>query len=130
MRIRPGRLLVSTAAVFLLAAFAGPVDASAAPSRYSGGSLGRLSADQITKLAAQADQRSIIILKNQHADVPARPNLASARARAVEADQAGIKSELSALHAKNVKAFHLVNAVSATISTAEAKRLSNRRSSW
>lgn len=124
MRIRPGRLLVSAASVFLLLAFAGPVEAAAASSRYSGGSLGSLSADQITKLAAQANQRSIILLKNQHPDVPARPDLASRRARTVEADQAGIKGELSTLGAKDVKSFHIVNAVSATISTAEAKRLS------
>jgi Subtilase family len=123
MRIRPGRLLVSAAAVFLLTASAGPVNASAAASVYSGGSLGRLSADQIAKLAAQANQRSIIVLKNQHREVPARPSLASRRARVVEADQAEIKDELRTLRAKDVKSFHIVNALTATISSAEVKRL-------
>jgi hypothetical protein len=125
VRTRLGRLLVSTAAILLLAAFAGPVNASAAAPRQNGGTLGNLSADQIMKLAVQADQRSIIILKNQHADLPARPDLAARRAQVVDSDQARIKSELSALRAQDVKAFHLVNAVSATISKAESARLAS-----
>ncbi|MBJ7597057.1 S8 family serine peptidase [Candidatus Nephthysia bennettiae] len=125
MRVRRGRLLISAVAVFLLAAFAGPVDASAAASRFGAGSLGKLSADEITKLAGQADQRSIIVLKNQHSELPAVPNLAARRSQAVDSDQAGIKSELSTLRATDVKSFHIVNAVSATISRAEARRLAS-----
>jgi hypothetical protein len=123
MRIRPGRLLVSVAAVFLLAALAGPVDAGAAGLPSSGGSLGKLTADQIAKLSAQANQRSIIILKNQHRDIPARPSLAARRNQVVDSEQAGVRRELSALRAKDVRTFHIVNAVSATISKAEASRL-------
>ena len=116
MRIQRGRVLVAAAA-FLLAAFAAPVDAGAASSRYTGGSLGSLSADQIANLAAQADQRSIVILKNQHPEVPARPDLADRRAQAVDSEQAPLKSELNSLRAKDVKGFPIVNAVSATISS-------------
>ncbi|PZR93905.1 MAG: hypothetical protein DLM67_13160 [Candidatus Nephthysia bennettiae] len=116
-------MLVSAAIVFLLTAFTGSVNASAAASGYSGGSLGRLSADEIAKLAAQANQRSIIVLKDQHREVPARSGLASRRARAVEADQAEIKDELRTLRAPDVKSFHIVNALTATISRAEVKRL-------
>jgi hypothetical protein len=104
MGIRPGRLLVAAGIFLLLTGFAGPAEAAAAPSlvsRYGNGSLGKLSAEQITKLAAQANQRSIIILKDQHAEVPARPNLASRRAQAVEAEQSGIKEELRTLRVRS-----------------------------
>jgi subtilase family protein len=126
MGIRPGRLLVAAGIFLLLTGFASPAEAVAAPSlvsRYGNGSLGKLSAEQITKLAAQANQRSIIILKDQHSEVPARPNLASRRAQAVEAEQSGIKEELRTLRVRDVKSLHIVNAVSATISRAEADRL-------
>jgi len=43
--------------------------------------------------------------------------------QAVESDQAGVKSELAQLHAPKVTSFHVVNAVAATVSRAEAERL-------
>jgi hypothetical protein len=128
MGIRPGRLLVSVAAVSLLAALAGPAVAGASDLPSSRGSLGKLSADEILKLSGQANQRSIILLKNQHRDLPARPSLASRRDQVVDADQASIKWELSAVRATDVKSFHIVNAVSATISKAEASRLASNPS--
>jgi hypothetical protein len=123
MRSRLGRLMVwaawGTAALVLLT----PVDAGArAPGQN--GSLGRLSAADIDRLSAQANQRSIIVFKNQHPELPPRAEVANQRAQAVDSDQAGVKSELAQLHSKNVNTFHVVNAVSATISKAEADRLS------
>ena len=77
----------------------------------------------IQRLAADATERSIIILKNQHPDLPATGAAATQRVHAVDADQSGIRSELTQLHAPDVETFHLVNAVAATISQAESDRL-------
>src|SRR5205807_1289806 len=79
----------------------------------------------VVRLSANANQRSIIVFKNQHTDLPARGVTALQRVQAVDADQTPLRSELSQLHAGNMKSFHLVNAVSATISQAEVSRLSS-----
>jgi hypothetical protein len=78
---------------------------------------------EIDRLTANATKRSIIIFKDQHPEAPAR--VASAqRAQAVDADQATVRSELSQLNTRDVKGFHMVNAVAATISQAEVDNLS------
>src|ERR1700737_5588513 len=100
-----------------------PVDGGAQTAPQNG-TAGRLSPADIERLSAAANQRSIILFKNQHPELPPRPEVVSQRAQAVESDQAGIKGELAQLHSKNVTAFHVVNAVAATISQAEAERLS------
>ena len=82
-----------------------------------------LSAAEIARLAYNANQRSIVLFKNQHQEYPARPATASARGRAIDSDQAPVVHELKQLHASGLKAFHIVNALSATISAAEARRL-------
>ena len=123
MRSRLGRLMIwaawGTAALVLMT----PVDAGAQTAARNG-TAGRLSPADIERLSAAANQRSIILFKNQHPELPPRPEVVSQRAQAVESDQAGIKGELAQLHSKNVTAFHVVNAVAATISKAEAERLS------
>lgn len=124
MAARPNRLWFASAGVML--AFAAVAPAQAAQSRAqapTGGALGNLSAAQITQLAADANQASIVILKNQHPEAPAKPATINQRNVAIDSDQAPIKSELKQLHAPNLKTYHLVNAMSATISKAEATRL-------
>jgi hypothetical protein len=83
-----------------------------------------LSPADVMRLSAMATQRSIIILKNQHPELPDLGATGPQRTRAVDTDQAPVRRELSQLHAPDVKSFHLVNAVAATISQAEADRLS------
>ena len=71
---------------------------------------------EIERLAANADKRSIIILKNQHPEAP--PRIATGqRQQAVDSDQAPIRGELAQLSTPDVKSFHVVNAVAATILT-------------
>jgi subtilisin family serine protease len=81
-----------------------------------------LSQADIQRLSASATKRSIVIFKNQHAEAPAR--VASARrAQAVDTDQAAVRNELSQLNTRDVKSFHLVNALAATLSQAEIDNL-------
>ncbi len=131
MRVRSRRLAAAAAAALLPLAITAQAPASAAPSspprpshHVGGTQLSPLSAADVERLSAQANQRSIIIFKNQHADLPARGPSGAQRVRAVDADQAATRRELAQLHAPGVQSFHLVNAISATISTSEADRLS------
>jgi Subtilase family len=77
----------------------------------------------VARLSAGATERSIVILRDQHAELPARGATAGARARRLDGEQAPLRGELSLVHAKDVRGFHLVNAISATISRAESDRL-------
>ena len=77
-----------------------------------------LSASEIRRLSTGATKHSIIILKNQLLNLPARKGTARARASAATAAQAGVRSELARVHATNVRSFQIINAISATISTA------------
>src|SRR6185312_2254919 len=87
------------------------------------GTRPRLSAAQVKRLSAQADKRSIIIFKNQLGRLPATRSNTRARVSAAIAAQAGVRAELTQLHAKNIRSFSLVNAMSATISAAEVAHL-------
>ncbi len=82
-----------------------------------------LSAAQVKRLSAKADKRSIIIFKDQLGRLPATRSNTSARVRAALASQAGVRGELTQLRAKNVRSFTLINAMSATLSSAEVKHL-------
>jgi subtilisin family serine protease len=83
-----------------------------------------LTAAEVRRLSANATHRSIIIFKNQLSNLPARPGrYARARASAASASQTGVRAELAAVHATHVQGFQLINAVAATISSAEIQRL-------
>jgi hypothetical protein len=87
------------------------------------GTRSLLSAAQVKRLSAKADKRSIIIFKNQLGRLPATRSNTRARASAAFAAQAGVRAELTRLHAKNVRSFSLINAMAATVSAAEVKHL-------
>jgi len=90
------------------------------PSRnYPGG----LSAAEVTRLAQNADQHVVVILRDQHANLPARGATRNMRAAVVATDQQSVLSELSQVHAPRVRAYNLINAVAATVSRAEEARL-------
>ncbi len=82
-----------------------------------------MSAAELKRLSAAANKRSIIIFKNQFGRLPATRRNAGARAAAAYQAQAGVRAELTQLHARNVKSFSIINAMSATISQAEVKHL-------
>jgi len=127
MGLRPRQLALAGAAALLPLALGGQAFAAGGANpllqhtRRAGPSV--LSPADIQRLSANATNRSIIILKDQHANLPARGPSAHQRTQVVDADQSAIKSELSQLHAPSVKSFHLVNAVAATVSDAEVQRL-------
>ncbi|MFZ0217369.1 MAG: S8 family serine peptidase, partial [Candidatus Dormiibacterota bacterium] len=83
----------------------------------------RLTPEQIAQLSAQANEKSIIVLKNQHPELPPVPSNTTRRAQAVQSDQAPITGELQQLRSPNLHSFQIVNAVGATISQAEVSRL-------
>jgi hypothetical protein len=113
------RWLLVLAAATLPLAMTGQASAA---SPAAGGQSSSLSPADIVRLSAGADQRSIVILRDQHAELPANRAGAGSRAAAVESDQRGVRAELNQLHSSS-RSLHVVNAVAATISVAEAARL-------
>ncbi|HEY8625163.1 MAG TPA: S8 family serine peptidase [Solirubrobacteraceae bacterium] len=71
----------------------------------------------------QASRRVIVLLKNQETGLPATKRDFGRRRAAIQRLQAPIRSQLSASGANSVKAFTVVNAVSATVSQNEASQL-------
>src|SRR5262245_1752169 len=106
------RVLTVVAGMLLAAASGGP--ALAAPAQPGG--QAPLTMADVARLSADATQRSIVILRDQHPELPARGITAATRARSLDGEQAPLRSELALVHAKDVRAFHLVNAISATMS--------------
>src|SRR5690348_137291 len=125
MRFRSGLRLAAilgTAALLPLAA-SGAAAASHSPGRIFKGTKSVLTAAQVERLAARATHRSIIIFKNQLTSLPAKGATANARIQAANAAQAAVLAELRQVHAAHVRSYHIINAISATISSAEAARL-------
>jgi len=71
----------------------------------------------------QASRRVIVLLKNQETGLPATKRDFGRRRAAIQRLQAPIRSQLSASGANSVKAFTVLNAVSATVSPNEASQL-------
>jgi Subtilase family len=107
------------AAVLLPLAMASPASAA---SRAPADPVAPLTPADVARLSADATQRSIIVFRNQHPELPARGAQAGARAAAVASDQRAVTGELNQLHG-GARSLHTVNAVAATISRAEADRL-------
>jgi subtilisin family serine protease len=124
MRSRFRLATLLTAAGLLPLALAGTA-AAAGPSTHKvfKGEHSVLTLAQAERLAAHAAHRSIIIFKNQLTSLPAKGATASARIQAANAAQAGVMAELRQVHATHVHNFHIINAIAATISSAEVTRL-------
>lgn len=82
-----------------------------------------LTAAQVVRLAAHATNRSIIIMQNQLPNLPVRGAASRMRISAARASQAPVLAELAQLHTAQVRSFHIINAIGATISSAEIRRL-------
>jgi Subtilase family/Peptidase inhibitor I9 len=122
LSLRPRHLALIAIATLLPAATSGSALAVNAPTLVHRGQPSVLSQAEVERLAANATKRSIIIFKNQHPEAPAR--IASGRrAQVVDNDQSAVKNELAQLNTRDVKSFHMVNAVAATISQAEVDNL-------
>ena len=125
MRFRKGLRLVTvlgTAGLLPLAA-SGAAAAAHSPGRVFKGTKSVLTKAQVERLAARATHRSIIIFKNQLTGLPARGATANARIQAANTAQASVMAQLKQVHATHVHGYHIINAISATISTAEISRL-------
>ena len=116
-------IAVLAVALLSLAAVGVAMAAGGRHHRVFRGKRSVLTATQIRRLSAHATKRSIIIFNNQLPNLPARGATAQARVKAANASQAGVRAELSQVHATHVHGFHIVNAIAATISTAEVSRL-------
>src|SRR5215470_8642100 len=125
MRFRKGLRLAAvlgTAGLLPLAA-SGAAVAAHSPAHFFEGTTSILTKAQVERLAAHATHRSIIIFKNQLTGLPARGATANARINAANTAQAGVMAQLKQVHAAHVHGYHIINAISATISTAEIGRL-------
>ena len=124
------RLLTALVAAGLLPlAISGTAVAAGSPHVFKfKGTKSVLTAAQVERLAARATHRSIIIFKNQLSGLPARGATAGLRIRAADAAQAGVLGELRRVHATHVRSFHIINAIAATISSAEISRLQHNPS--
>ena len=125
MRSRFRLLALAAAAGLVLLGLSVTGTGAAAQSlaRVSRSGPSALTVAQVRQLSANSTDRSIIIFKNQFASLPMRGATMQLRVSAVKAVQAPVLAELARLHAKNVQAFQIVNAISVTISPAEVKRL-------
>jgi hypothetical protein len=103
--------------------------ATAAPSVHTNASHIRLYRSSLTPAQIKAyskspTQRVVVLLRNQFTNTLAGGNSALAiRADALGASQSSLVHELRALRAPNLKQYSFINAVAATVSTAEAARL-------
>ncbi|MFL6076833.1 MAG: S8 family serine peptidase [Mycobacteriales bacterium] len=84
-----------------------------------------LTPGQATQLARNPDTPVIVLLKNQHPDLPARQQR-TARTKALRSDQSPVVDELHQVHAGRVHQYATLNAVSATVSKAEASHLATK----
>jgi len=120
----PSRLWALLAAAGLISlGISGTAAASGSAGHVFTGSRSVLSAAEVARLSADATHRSIIVFKNQLPGLPAMGATARTRIMAANTAQAGVLAELRQVHASHVTSFHIIDAVAATISSAEASRL-------
>ncbi|MFZ3263245.1 MAG: S8 family serine peptidase [Terriglobales bacterium] len=83
----------------------------------------QLSNDLAAQLSQKVDQPVIVILKSQHPLAYKGSSEAFQRAATIDLEQAPLMDELRQVHAVNIKNYHLVNAMAATVSRGEVERL-------
>jgi Peptidase inhibitor I9 len=123
MRFRSRLLALIAAAGLIPLGLSGTAAAAQASTRIVKAEQSLLTAAQVRQLAANATDHSIIVFKNQFPNLPLRGTTMRQRVSAVNAVQAPVLAELAKLHAKNVQGFQIINAIAATISSAEIQRL-------
>ena len=83
-----------------------------------------LTAAEAKALSTNVSDKVIVVLKNQLPTMSDSPRDEANRAAAIGHVQAGVVDELARTGARQVKRFQLINAVTATVSPGEARRLS------
>jgi hypothetical protein len=85
--------------------------------------IAQMSDELAAQLSQHVDQPVIVILRSQHPVAHKGSSEAFQRAATIDLEQAPLMDELRQVHAVNIKNFHLVNALAATVSRAEVDRL-------
>jgi hypothetical protein len=96
---------------------------SGASAAVSGATLNSSANSRGPALSNKVNDKVIVVLKNQLSSVPDTTKMRSQRDAAVASIQRPLLRDLTQSHAQNVKAFQIINAMSATVSPAEAQRL-------
>ncbi|KAA2267062.1 S8 family serine peptidase [Solihabitans fulvus] len=84
-----------------------------------------LSAAQADQLSQDVNTSVVVLLRDQPTPSAKGSAQAAARANAIGAKQSSLLGELDRVHAKKVRSFRAANAVAATVSKDEAKRLAD-----
>ncbi len=86
-------------------------------------SVRSLTSSQAALLSRDASQKVIVILRNQYSGLTQTGSQSSRRTDAITNYQAPVLHELRAVSAQQVRPFHIINAIAATVSKAEAAHL-------
>jgi len=113
---------LSLGALFL-APVAGAATTAAAPARLGGQSP--LSAVQARALSKNVNDKVIVVFRNQVTNIPDTAAGAGRRTESVDQAQASVVAELAETHAAHIIRYQVIDAVAATVSAGEAKRLSS-----
>ncbi len=97
--------------------------AQAAPTPSPSPSAGNLSGAQAKSLSQGKKSGVIVLLKNQHSDIPETPAKRATRQAVVAKDQKPFLTELRQVGATKVKSYTVVNGFAAQVTAAEAARL-------
>ena len=114
---------VWTAAALVLAASSaggGVALATSGAKRYRG-----LSAAQVRAAQSGSSLRVIVLLRDQHSNLPPDAHLARARATALAVDQAPLQARVRASGGQITHSFRTINAFSAVVSLAEQAQLAS-----
>ena len=125
---RPLTILVATlTALTVLTAVAQPAGArsrtNSATSSPAASAPRPLKGEQARALSQNVTDPVVIVLKDQVPSIPATSRDEASRSSAVRATQSSVVTDLAATHARRIHTDTLINAVSATVSPGEAKRL-------
>ncbi len=115
-----------TTAMTAIAAFAALTAATALSGPATAAGAQPLTAAEVSALTiapGNASTSVIVLLRNQPGAAARGSAAALSRAQAIAGNQAPLVSELTQVHAKNLRRYQLINAVAATVSAAEATRL-------
>lgn len=87
------------------------------------GSQAPLTSQEAAALSQNVNTPVIVLMRDQPAQVAKNTSASASRSHDIAGNQAPLVSELSQVHARNVKAYRVANAVAATVSKGEEARL-------
>jgi Subtilase family len=121
-RLAGALLAAGVVGLIAFAMAAGAAVGNAGVSLNTSGWTSHLTAGQASALSADADQRVIVLLRNQHTALSGL-GAAARRVQAYQADRSPLVAQLRQLHVRRLVTYKTVNAVATTVSPAEAANL-------